>query len=108
MATQINTAVNQTGWTRFSLPPAISLRIALDAGPCYCFTDPVTKSCDFGGKYVIRAARMEPVTPPGNIYASGTFVALSKAKQMAGTRFEYAGQLTLPKNYGVIPAYHVI
>ncbi len=94
-------------WEEHGLPDDLTIRISLDAGPCYTFSDPVEKQRGFCGNYVIRAARMEPITPPGHIYASDTFVALCRVTNVEGIHFDYAGSVSLPKNYGVIPAYHV-
>ncbi len=94
-------------WVKYGLPEDLTIRISLDAGPCYSYQDPVKKQQEFCGKYVIRAARMEPITPPGHIYASDTFVALCRVVNVQGVHFDYAGSVALPKNYGIIPAYHV-
>jgi pilus assembly protein FimV len=70
---------------------------------------------------VSRTARIEPVTVPGEIYASQQFVALLTAeenavrheRQMTGERYapwyrcEYLGIQALAKNYGDQPVYHL-
>ena len=99
--------ISSTDWTRYGLPADLTARISLDAGPCYSYLDPVTMHRDFCGEYVIRAARIEPITPPGHIYASESFVALSYAMSTKNISFDYAGQVMLPKAFGTIPAYYV-
>lgn len=94
-------------WSEYGLPAELLFRIALDAGPCYSYIDPVVGGTEFCGSYIVRAARMEPVTPPGQIYASETFVALAHATGLSDVCFDYAGQVALPKNYGVIPVFHL-
>lgn len=94
-------------WHAFHLPKDLEVRISLDAGPVYAYHDPIMSHTEFCGKYVIRAARIEPVTPPGEIYASESFAALATAEGISKARFEYAGQVRLAKNYGSIPVYHV-
>jgi class 3 adenylate cyclase len=94
-------------WTDFGLSSQLTMRISLDAGPCYSYTDPITTQQDFCGDYIVRAARLEPVTPPGNIYASETFVAVAKALGVKNIKFDYAGQVELPKGYGRMQAFHV-
>jgi class 3 adenylate cyclase len=59
-----------TDWSRKGLPKAINLRIALHAGPVYSCVDPVTELPSYTGTHVSRAARIEPITPPGQVYAS--------------------------------------
>ena len=107
LATDLRYTIARIDWNMHGLPADLTARISLDAGPCYSYHDPVENQMDFCGTYVIRAARMEPITPPGQIYASETFVALCQTMDLQGTRFDYAGQVVLPKNHGIIPAYHV-
>lgn len=94
-------------WTTFGLSSQLTIRISLDAGPCFSYIDPITTQLDFCGDYIVRAARLEPVTPPGNIYASETFVAVAKALGVQDIKFDYAGQVELPKGYGWMQAFHV-
>lgn len=94
-------------WSRYKLPRQLSYRIALDAGPCFSYRDPVSGDHEYCGHYVVRAARMEPITPPGHIFASETFVALARMSGVPGVVFNYAGKVNLPKNYGQIQAFHV-
>ena len=85
----------------------LSLRIALHAGPVYKFTDPVTGDRSYEGTHVSRAARIEPITPPGQVYASEAFAALAAAQRATSFELDYAGQTPMAKNYGTFPAYHV-
>jgi class 3 adenylate cyclase len=107
LATDLRNTISRIDWNRYGLPSGLTARISLDAGPCYSYHDPVADRMDFCGTYVNRAARLEPITPPGQIYASETFVALCQTEGIQNTRFNYAGQVVLPKNHGIIPAYHV-
>jgi len=107
VALELQRCVAETDWTNFGLPEDLSVRISLDAGPCYTFKNPVINEIDFSGNYINRAARIEPITPPGYIYASESFVALSNAEGINSVRFDYAGQVILPKNFGIIPVYNV-
>ncbi len=94
-------------WEDYGLPEELSVRISLDAGPVFTFTDPIVDGIDFCGKYVIRAARIEPITPPGEIYASESFAALVTSQNDGAFQFQYAGQIRLAKNYEVARIYHV-
>jgi class 3 adenylate cyclase len=110
-AVQLAKAINMTSlgtdWSRYNLPENLLFRISLDAGPCYSYLDPIVGKREFCGAYVVRAARMEPITPPGEIYASETFVAMAYATGVSGVRFDYVGQVELPKQYGVVPTFHL-
>lgn len=96
-----------TDWSKKGLPKAINLRIALHAGPVYSCVDPVTGLASFTGTHVSRAARIEPITPPGQVYASQAFAALSAAQGVKEFLCDYVGQTPLAKGYGTFATYHV-
>jgi class 3 adenylate cyclase len=56
---------------------------------------------------VTRAARIEPVTPPGVVYASEAFAAFLAATGRADFGSEYVGRLALAKGYGDARIYRV-
>lgn len=94
-------------WEKKGLPKDLNLRISVHAGPVYCCKDPVLKKIDFTGSHVNRAARIEPITPPGEVYASQEFAALAAANSVNEFTCEYVGQIPLPKKSGIIPLYLV-
>jgi class 3 adenylate cyclase len=106
-ALDLNQAMADNDWGAIGLPEDLMIRISLDAGPCYTYLEPITGTTEFCGQYVNRAARLEPITPPGHIYASETFVALAHANGLHDIRFVYTGLVVLPKGHGTIPAYHL-
>lgn len=70
----------------------INLRIALHAGPGYWCFDPILERMTYVGRHVSRAARMEPITPPGEIYVSETLAALAAAEGATDLTCQYARQ----------------
>jgi len=96
-----------TDWSKKGLPKAINLRIALHAGPVYSCIDPVTGLQSYTGTHVSRAARIEPITPPGQVYSSQAFAALSAAQGVKEFTCDYVGQTPLAKGYGTFATYHV-
>ncbi|MBD0325479.1 MAG: DUF4071 domain-containing protein [Pyrinomonadaceae bacterium] len=94
-------------WVEHGLPEGLNLRIALHAGPVYSCNDPITGHLNFTGTHVSRAARIEPVTPPGQVYASQEFAALAAAELISQFKCEYVGLTPLAKAYGTLPTYHV-
>ncbi len=94
-------------WEEKGLPADLSLRIALHAGPVYEVNDPITGSRSYTGTHVSRAARIEPITPRGQVYASEAFAALAAARPTAGFSCDYVGQTPMAKGYGTLPTYHV-
>jgi len=89
------------------LPEDIGLRISLHAGPAYKFTDPVTAKANYSGAHVSWTARIEPITPPGEVYASEPFAAIAAVEGARGFRCEYVGMTSLAKGYGTFATYHV-
>lgn len=102
------------------LPHPLSLRISLHAGPVFEAVDPICDRVNFYGSHINRAARLEPVTVIGHVYATQQFVAVLTAEQSAmrseagGAEFfdekfvcEYVGQLSLAKDFGRQVVYHL-
>jgi class 3 adenylate cyclase len=99
--------VNTTNWLDLGLPPSLNLRVGLHAGPVYACFDPILERPNYVGTHVSRAARIEPITPPGLVYASESFAALSAAEAVTSFHCEYVGQTAQAKEYGTFPTYVV-
>jgi len=99
--------VGNTNWAEKGLPKDMNLRIALHVGPVYTYTNPMTGQPACMGTHVNRVARMEPITPPGQVYASQEFAALASAERIPEFTCDYVGQTPLAKGYGTFPTYHV-
>jgi class 3 adenylate cyclase len=106
-ALDLRDRVRSTDWTAKGLPN-LNLRIGLHAGPVYSCTDPVTQRPSFFGAHVSRAARIEPITPTGQVYASQAFAALAAAEGVEEFRCDYVGQTSMAKKYGTYPTYVVL
>jgi class 3 adenylate cyclase len=104
---QLARLVADTDWTNKGLGSGLNLRIGLHAGPVYEFDDPITGSRTYSGTHVSRAARIEPITPPGQVYGSESFAAVAAAHGARNFTCDYVGQTPLAKDYGTIPTYHV-
>jgi len=99
----------------------LTLRISLHAGPVFEAIDPIRNNKNFYGSHINRAARLEPVTVIGHVYATQQFVAVLTAEQSAmrteavnnGAPFEdkyiseYVGVLSLAKDFGKQTVYHL-
>jgi class 3 adenylate cyclase len=98
--------VRNIDWKELGLPD-LGVRIGLHAGPAYPFRDPVTQRPNFFGTHISQAARIEPVTPPNQVYASQPFAALAALEHTKTFSCEYVGQTPLAKGYGTFPTYVV-
>jgi class 3 adenylate cyclase len=106
-ALQLNKLVTGTDWTARGLPGGLNIRIALHCGPVYCGLNPVTASPLYTGPHTSRTARIEPITPPGQVYASSAFAAVAAATGADGLAMQYIGRMPLAKGYGLLGLYHV-
>lgn len=99
--------IASTDWLAKGFRQPLSLRTGLHVGPVYKCSNPVTGRVDYVGTHVSRAARIEPVTPKGEVYASEVFAAIAFAERVDSFSCEYVGQIGLAKEYGTYPTYHV-
>jgi hypothetical protein len=81
------------------------MRIGLHHGPIYRGHDAVSMRTSFFGTEVTRTARIEPVTPTGEVYATEAFAAILalETEQRFGTH--YVGRVQLAKDYGELAMY---
>jgi adenylate cyclase len=106
-ALELNMLVTGTDWASRGLPGGLNIRIALHCGPVYCGRNPVTGSPLYTGPHTSRTARIEPVTPPGQVYASSAFAAVAAAMGVDDLAMQYIGRMPLAKGYGLLGLYHV-
>lgn len=106
-ALELCEAIRRTDWAAHGLPPTLSLRVALHCGPAHEVIDPVIRQRNFTGAHVSRAARIEPVTPPGSVYSSQSFAALCECEGVREFACEYVGRMPLAKKYGEYPTFCV-
>jgi class 3 adenylate cyclase len=68
--------------------------------------DPVMTGGAFMGSHVSRTARIEPVTPPGEVYVTEAFAA---ALALAGSDYgcDYVGHMPAAKDYGRLRMYRL-
>jgi class 3 adenylate cyclase len=82
-----------------SVSRPLGLRTGLHAGPVFVHFDPIVRRLGFTGAHVSRAARIEPVTEPGQVFASEEFAALAAAEGAQGFVCDFVGTMPLAKKY---------
>ncbi|MDG2224109.1 MAG: TRAFs-binding domain-containing protein [Rubripirellula sp.] len=97
--------IAQNAWKKHRLPENLNVRVALHAGPVFGCVDPITGTKNYTGTHVSRAARLEPKTPPGEVYASEAFAALCSQYRVREFNCEYVKQLAWAKHYGSFPTF---
>jgi tetratricopeptide (TPR) repeat protein len=106
-ALRLQASMLAVDWKTAGLSETSGIRIALHAGPVFRGFDPIVKRDGFFGSSVTRTARIEPVTPPGMVYATEAFAANLTARGARDYALEYVGRLALAKNYGESRIYRL-
>ncbi len=96
-----------TDFESLGLPADLSIRVGIHCGPVFILPDPIIKQKNNFGAHVNRAARIEPVTMPGCVYASEHMAALLAGSREADFVLEYVGVADLAKGYDRCPLYQV-
>ena len=104
-AVELQEQMRSLDLARHRLPDYIALRLGGHVGPIYRMRDPVLKRMSFTGAHVTRAARIEPITPEGAIYVTEAFAAALTMTPKSEFTCEYVGQISAPKDYGIMRLY---
>ena len=99
--------VSAVDWTDMGLLESGQVRTALHAGPVFSGFDPIMGRENYFGSSVTKCARIEPVTPPGMVYASEAFAATLAGADRERFVLEYIGELALAKGYGESRIYRL-
>jgi class 3 adenylate cyclase len=89
----------------FGLPDHLGLRLSAHVGPLYRRHDRVIRRDKFCGMEVIRTARIEPVTPVGEIFVTQQFAATLASAAHGAYVCEYAGMQKMAKDFGECRMY---
>jgi class 3 adenylate cyclase/tetratricopeptide (TPR) repeat protein len=106
-ALELKDYVTKTEWEQHSLPPDLNIRIGLHVGPVFGAKEPLLNRMNFFGRHVNWAARIEPITNPGNVYASEQFASMLMTASDHELEIRYVGIIVLPKKFGTYPIYLV-
>jgi class 3 adenylate cyclase len=104
-ALDIQAALTKLDLESLGLPSTLGLRVGLDAGAVFEIRDPILKSPGFAGRHISRTARLEPTTPPGEVYVTEAFAALFTMTDQKDLICEYVGLTSAPKGYGRLRTY---
>ena len=90
------------------LPTHLALRLSGHVGPVFSIVDPVVGAPSFMGSHINRTARIEPVTPPGEVYVTEAFAASLELAGCHDLRCDYVGHMPAAKDYGRLRMYHLL
>ncbi|MEM8694570.1 MAG: adenylate/guanylate cyclase domain-containing protein [Pseudomonadota bacterium] len=85
--------------------PHCGMRVGVHHGPIYRAFDAVMQRETFFGTEVTRTARIEPVTPTGEVYVTEAFAAMLAVQGEQPFACQYVGQVQLAKGYGALAMY---
>lgn len=100
--------IGRLNFEKIGLPEDTAVRIGLHAGPVFPGEDPIINCTNFFGSHVTRAARIEPVTPPGCAFTSEQFAAALAAEPGHDFVCEFVGTEELAKGYDKCPLYRLV
>lgn len=99
-ALDLQDALGKLDFAAFGLGAPLVLRLGGHVGPVYETQDPILGRQNFFGAHVSRAARIEPVTPPGCVYVTETFAAALALEHSDRFTCDYVGISEAAKGYG--------
>lgn len=105
LALDLQDWMKRTDWTGAGLSIAPQLRVSLHAGLVTRIPNAISGGFDYVGRNTSRAARIEPITFEGQVFASGAYAALLALENPPELTLDYVGVRTLPKGAGSIPVF---
>jgi class 3 adenylate cyclase len=94
-------------WAADLLPTDLSCRIALHGGAVHVGYDPLRQRQGIVGSEVNLAARIEPVTPKGEVWVTDKFMARVNLNHDSKLSFDALGEQSLAKNFGAATLYRL-
>jgi hypothetical protein len=107
VALELQDALAVFDYATLGLDGAGGMRIGAHYGPAYRTIDHITGRTTFYGTEVSKAARIEPVTPPGAVFVTEPFAAVIALEAAARFTCRYVGRIPLAKKYGDYPMYRL-
>jgi class 3 adenylate cyclase len=105
-AMSLQAAMKSIDLEAHDLPGHLALRLGAHIGPVFPTRDPVIGGDAFMGSHVSRTARIEPVTPPGEVYVTEAFAA-ALALAQSDYSCDYVGHMPAAKSYGRLRMYRL-
>jgi class 3 adenylate cyclase/tetratricopeptide (TPR) repeat protein len=106
-ALDLQDAIGTVDLVTAGLPPHLALRLGAHVGPVYPTDDPVLGVRSFMGSHVSRTARIEPVTPSGEVYVTQPFAAALALTGREEFACDYVGHMPAAKDFGRLRMYRL-
>jgi len=108
IALELQDALARFDYATLGLDGTGGMRIGVHYGPAWRTTDHITGRTTFYGTEVSKAARIEPVTPPGSVFVTEPFAAILALESGGDFACRYMGRIALAKKYGDYPMYRLL
>ena len=105
IALELQDALARFDYATLGLDGSGGMRIGAHYGLAYKATDRITGRTTFYGTEVSKAARIEPVTPPGAVFVTEPLAAILALEAADEFACRYMGRIPLAKKYGDFPMY---
>lgn len=107
VALQLQDRLARFDYATLGIDGAGGMRIGAHYGPAYRTMDRITGRLTYYGTEVSKAARIEPVTPPGAVFVTEPFAAILALEGAGQFCCRYVGRIALAKKYGDYPMYRL-
>jgi adenylate cyclase len=107
IALQLQDRLAKFDYATLGLDGSGGMRIGAHYGPAYRTMDHITGRITFYGTEVSKAARIEPVTPPGAVFVTEPFAAILTLEARDRYVCRYVGRIPLAKKFGDYPMYRL-
>ena len=94
-------------WAEEGILTDIALRVALHNAHVLISKDPITKRMNAYGAHVNKAAQLEPLAVPNQVFATEEFILALQGHGSRTYKWDSLGELTLAKDFGVSNVYHL-
>ena len=94
-------------WQQYGLPAELFMRVSLHSSPVRQLQNPLTLKSSHWGHNVSIAARIEPITPPNQVYGSAATAALIAADGAKHLAADFVGMVPLAKNFGTLELFRI-
>jgi class 3 adenylate cyclase len=100
MALELRDFFRNRNWADDHLPTGLSSRVALHAGVVFTGDDPIRQVSGLVGTQVNLAARIEPITTPGEVWVTEQFMKQIDTASDITLAFDDLGERPLAKKFG--------
>jgi len=104
IALDLQDMLAEVDYTAMGLTAEPHMRVGAHYGPVFRWRE-AGGAMNYYGTQVSRAARIEPITPPGAVYVTEQFAAMLAMEEQDRFVCRYVGQIALAKGFGTARMY---